>query len=59
MKIKDAVYMVVTADRYELPIFVCDNITELSKLIGVRKATISSRICRKIGKRYKILRVKI
>lgn len=59
MKIKNAVYLVVTADKFELPIFVCDNIAELSRLIGVKKETIFTRICRNVGKKFKILRVKI
>ena len=53
------VYLVVTSDRYELPIFICDTLDELSDVMKMKKETLSSYICRGKGvkKHYKILRV--
>ena len=53
------VYVVVTTDEYELPIFVCDTLDELSDVMKIKKETLSCYICRGKGvkKHYKILRV--
>lgn len=37
-------YLEVTRDKYELPLLVCDTITELSKLSGVRRDVISRQL---------------
>lgn len=58
MKPKDVLYMVVTADKYELPIYVCDSVSEVASLLKIKNESVSSRITRNFGKRYKILRVK-
>lgn len=50
------VWMYVTQDKYELPIYVADSVKELAKLVGTRSdgerdpGSLESRI-RKIGKR--------
>ena len=47
MLVPDYVYMMVTKDKYELPIAVADSISELSQITGFRKQTISETMCRK------------
>lgn len=42
----DYYYMLVTDDKYELPIGVYDNIHELAKAIGVKENTIYVNLCR-------------
>ena len=53
-------YMQVTQDEYELPIYVCDSVAELSRLSGSTKANIRNCISRvKNGKRKKSRFVKV
>ena len=58
MKPKNVIYMVVTKDKFELPIFVGDNVAEIADAVGIKKETVSNYICKKRGK-FKIIRVKI
>ena len=57
MKLKNVIYMVVTKDKFELPLFV-GNIAEIADAVGIKKETVSNYICKKRGK-YKIIRVKL
>lgn len=41
---KDVVYMKVTNDKYELPIYVCDSINELSKKTNVKQSSLRMAI---------------
>ena len=44
-------YMMVTEDKYELPVIVCDSVKELARKVGVRPDSISACIYNyKIGK---------
>jgi hypothetical protein len=45
--VPDYVYMMVTKDKYELPIAVADSVSELSKITGYKRQTISETMCRK------------
>lgn len=47
------IYMAVTNDIYELPVFVCDNADELAKLLGVKKQTIFEVLARGSDSRKK------
>lgn len=40
------VYVYVTDDEYELPIYVCDTVKELSELTGYTESSIYSNITR-------------
>ena len=55
------VYMVVTADKYELPVMVCDSLAELVSMSGFNIDSIKSAILRGsvIDNKYKIYRVDI
>ena len=45
-------WMMVSSDKYELPLIVCDSAAELSRIVGVTENTIYSQISRvKAGKR--------
>ncbi len=60
MKLKGVIYMVVTNDKYELPIYVADTVEEIAQLLGIKNNSVSTRICRGgYGKKYKIIRVRI
>ena len=57
-------YMAVTADKYELPIAVCDNARELGQAIGLKQGDIYCRLSRpeaNNGKRVgmRIVRVEV
>ena len=39
--LQDIVYMAVSADKYELPIYVADTVKELSELTNIKRRTIS------------------
>lgn len=39
-------YMAVTNDEYELPVFVTDNVTDLAYLLGTKSKTITEVISR-------------
>lgn len=40
------IFMAVTADKYELPVFIADTIPELARKLKVPAASIRSSICR-------------
>lgn len=39
-------YLVVTPDKYELPVAVADSLDELANMTGIPKSNISYAICR-------------
>lgn len=60
--LQDVVYMAVSADKYELPIYVADTVKELSELTNIKRRTISKYISMKqvVKKRnMKIIRVNL
>lgn len=55
-------YMVVTADKYELPLLVSHDIKEAAKFGGVTPSTVCGSVSRKCsGKRkgFKYIRIKV
>ena len=40
-------YLMTTQDEYELPLMVCDTVSELSRKSGTPAKTISQAICRR------------
>ena len=52
----DYIYLVVTADEYELPLAVFDNLTEIAKYACRSPASVNTTICR--GNTDKRLNVK-
>lgn len=42
----DSWYMAVTADRFELPLAVCETAGELARAMGVRESTVFSSLNR-------------
>ena len=42
--IKDYIYMMVSNDKYQLPICVADSAQELAEKVGVKKGTIYSSV---------------
>ena len=60
MKVKqNSIYMLVTNDKYELPIVIADTLAELANKIGVRKNVISSAISHSKKKGFKSVYVKV
>lgn len=60
--LQDVVYMAVSADEYELPIYVADTVKEMSELTNIKRRTISKYISMKrvVKKRnLKIIRVNL
>lgn len=55
------VVMMVTLDKYELPLAVADSPAELARMVGTTANTICSAIyhCRKHGRRCRFVRVEI
>lgn len=60
------VYMIVTADKYELPLAVRDSVGEIADLLGRHRGEIQTMITRKYvsqgkynGFRYRVIRVNI
>lgn len=53
------VYMLVSNDKYELPICIADTQRELAEMIGVKEDTIRSVMsrCRKSGRKCRYVRV--
>lgn len=55
------VYMMVSNDKYELPLVVADSVSELARVVGVAPVTISSAICHSKQRRgrsiYKKVRI--
>lgn len=58
---KETVYMVVTADAFELPVLVTQNIKDIAKMFNTSTATIYCDINRQAIKKrkYKIIKVEI
>lgn len=52
---RECVYMMITDDKYELPIYVTDSIKELADLTGVNRNTISSDIFKGYGRFRKVI----
>lgn len=44
MRRKNAVYMLVTQDKYELPLVVADSVAELARLTGQKRSSVASAI---------------
>lgn len=59
MRRKKAVYMLVTQDKYELPLVVADTVTELARLTGVKRNVISSAMSHAKKKGFKSMYVKV
>lgn len=58
---RSVTYMTVTADEYELPIYVADTVEELAEHYGISVGTIYTAVC--LGKNgarngYKFVKVK-
>lgn len=58
---KQTIYMLMTTDKYELPLAVADTTRELSALIGVREDAIRSAMskARKRGSKCRYVKVVI
>lgn len=39
------IWMLVTEDKYEFPIYICDSPKELAKLCGVTPGTVRAAVC--------------
>lgn len=51
------IYMIVTQDKYELPLFVAESLAEMSEMTGIREDTLRkgfSRIRKKRDSKYRI-----
>lgn len=44
--IKNYIYMMVSDDKYEIPIYIADSAQELAEKVGVKKGTIYSSVLR-------------
>lgn len=44
MRRKNAVYMLVTNDKYELPLAIADSVAELAKITGQKRSSVASAI---------------
>ena len=58
------IYLVVTADKYELPIAVANSGHEVAEILGIKRESVYSMITRKQsvflhGQRYRIVRVNL
>lgn len=53
------VYMVVSRDKYELPMIVADTVGELARFQGVKKETIYQRMSHRKGKKSIYVKVDI
>lgn len=49
----NVLYMAVTNDKYELPVYITDSAGELAKLLGVKKQTIFEVLARGSDERKK------
>ena len=56
-----AVYMLVTQDKYELPLVVADTVAELARLTGQKRSSVASAIthAKKKGFNSKYIKVNI
>ena len=55
------VYLIITADKYELPVFIADNASDIAKFIGASIATVHCMISRqnKVQKKFRIIKCNI
>lgn len=55
------VYMLITQDKYELPLAVADTSEELSKMLGLSSSAVASSICRakQSGRKCRYIEVRI
>ena len=57
------IYMAVTRDKYELPVYMEESMTDLGKLVGLHKSVISKhvngKLKRSIGSEYKYVKVEV
>ena len=65
-KMKDKrmnLYLAVTKDEYELPVFIEDTIVALSKKVGLSRSVLSRQMCGLIGESrftpYKYVKVEV
>ena len=61
-KRKDHCYMLITTDKYELPLAVADTVQELANILGENKNNIESCIShnrRGVSKRSKYIKVEL
>ena len=56
---RKVMYMKVTNDKYELPEVIADTVTELARMIGVKRNVISSAISHARKKGFKSCYVKV
>lgn len=54
VKARPSVIMMVTQDKYELPLLVTSTVDEMARLTGVKRATIYKSIGRGNGRFYKV-----
>ncbi|MBE5741199.1 MAG: hypothetical protein E7351_01535 [Clostridiales bacterium] len=56
---KDYVYLLVTADKFELPLMVAETFAELTEMTGLQYTTLRSALIRNsvIDGRYRIIKV--
>ena len=54
-----AVYMLVSNDKYELPLVVADSVAELAHILGIKQNVISSAISHSKKKGFKSMYVKV
>lgn len=61
MRGRKVVYMIVSMDKYELPLAIADTMQELAEMTGVKRSTIASAIshAKKSGCRSRYVRVVI
>lgn len=55
------VYILVTQDKYELPLMLADTAEEMARKLGLRKDSVASAICKakKDGRKCKYVRVEL
>ena len=54
------VWLAITADKYELPVYVADTAAELAKIVGISYAAIRSYVYRQQkGHGFKYIKVEI
>lgn len=56
---KEKLYMAVTADKYELPLFVSPSISEIARFCGIKKASAKSMISKQSSTRIGAQRAKL
>ncbi len=56
----DYLWMIVTYDEYEFPLYIADSVTELSRITGKSESAIRSAVCHgeKKGRKSQYRRVK-